>query len=115
MGAVMVGRNTLWRSNSLRSRLGRGVVFAFLGCLVFEVSSLIALRLNYGYLIYDEYRNPNAWIFEKHPYVIALPIGEKKYRVNGVEISHNSLGFRGAEFQNKGTKTRVVTIGGSTT
>lgn len=115
IGAVLVGINTSWRSASVRSRVGRGVVFTFVGLLAFEVSSLVALRVNYGYLIYDETLNPNAWIFEEHPYVVALPIGGRKYTVQGLEIEHNSLGFRGAEFTNKGTKKRVVTIGGSTT
>jgi lysophospholipase L1-like esterase len=95
--------------------MGRGVVFALIGALLFEVSSLVALRVNYGQWLYSERANPNAWIFEEHPYVVALPIGNKSYSVNGVEIHHNSLGFRGPEFQNKGAKKRIVTIGGSTT
>lgn len=115
LGAVLIATNTSWSSASARSRLGRGIVFTVVGLLLFEVSSLIALRINYGHWLYSERVNPNAWIFEEHPYVVALPIGNKSYSVNGTEIHHNSLGFRGAEFQNKGTKKRVVAIGGSTT
>ncbi len=115
LGGVLVALNTSWSSTAVRARIGRGVVFALMGVLLFEVSSLIALRFNYGHWLYGERVNPNAWIFEEHPYVVALPIGNKSYSVNGIEIHHNSLGFRGAEFQNKGTKKRVVAIGGSTT
>lgn len=114
-GAVLVGLNTPWHSQSIRSWVGRGVVYTLVGCLLFEVSSLLALRINYGYFLYGEHVNPNAWIFEEHPYVVSLPKGGERYKVKGIEISHNSLGFRGPEFQNKGKKRRVVTIGGSTT
>lgn len=115
VGAVVVGINTSWRTNSFRSRVARAIVFALVGCLLFELSSLFALRINYGHFIYNEPTNGNAWIFDEHPYVVALPIGDKSYSVGRVEIHHNSLGFRGAEFQAKGSKKRVLTIGGSTT
>ena len=107
--------NTSWQGDGPRARVGRWIVFVFVGGLILEVSSLLALRVNYGYWIYNERANPNAWIFAEHPYVVALPLGDKKYRVNGVDIAHNSLGFRGAEFTTKGSKKRVLTIGGSTT
>lgn len=114
-GSILVGLNTSWSSSRPSARLGRGVVFTLLSLCVFEVCSLIALRVNYGHLLYDERVNPNAWIFEEHPYMVALPQGSKRYRVDGIEITHNSLGFRGREFPAKGVKKRVVAIGGSTT
>jgi hypothetical protein len=86
---------------------------------VLEISSLIALRVNYGYWLYAVSANPNAWLFEQHPNMVALMLGNKRYSVEDqdrpITLSHNSLGFRGGEFPAKGSATRVVAIGGSTT
>lgn len=114
-GAVLAALATTWSSARLRSRVGRAIVFTFLALVTLEVCSLVALRVNYGSWLYGEKVNHNAWIFKDHPYLIAMPVGDKSYSVKNVTITHNSLGFRGQEFAPKGNKKRIVAIGGSTT
>lgn len=119
VGAVLFACLTKWSSRSVSAQCGRVVVAGLIGLLVLEVSSLIALRVNYGYWLYSVAPNPNAWLFEQHPNMVALMLGSKRYAVEdqgrSVMLSHNSLGFRGGEFPAKGSATRVVAIGGSTT
>jgi lysophospholipase L1-like esterase len=119
VGAVLVACLTKWSSRSVSAQCGRAVVAGLIGLLVLEVSSLIALRVNYGYWLYSVAPNPNAWLFAQHPNMVALMLGSKRYVVEDkgrpVVVSHNSLGFRGGEFPAKGSATRVVAIGGSTT
>lgn len=117
--AVVVGCLTRWSSTGIWARCGRAIVWALVGVVLLEISSLIALRVNYGYWLYSVSPNPNAWLFEQHPNMVARMLGDKRYAVQDegrpVVLSHNSLGFRGAEFGPKGTTKRVVAIGGSTT
>ena len=119
VGAVVVACLAKWSSSSMSARCGRAVVGVLVGLLVLEISSLIALRVNYGYWLYAVSANPNAWLFEQHPNMVALMLGNKRYSVEDqdrpITLSHNSLGFRGGEFLSKGSATRVVAIGGSTT
>jgi lysophospholipase L1-like esterase len=117
--AVVVACLTSWSSTGIWARFGRAVVWTLVGVVVLEISSLIALRVNYGYWIYAVSPNPNAWLFEQHPNMVSILLGNKRYSVEDegrtVVLSHNSLGFRGGEFLPKGGTKRVVAIGGSTT
>jgi len=82
---------------------------------VLEVCSLIALRVNTGMWLYREPVNPNSWLFDSHPNLVALPSPNKRHVMGQSTATHNSLGFRGDEFPAKSEKIRVVTVGGSTT
>jgi lysophospholipase L1-like esterase len=118
VSAVLAAWVTPWSSRGGLARLGKGVVTILLAAVLFEVSSLIALRVNFGYWIYAVRANPNAWLFEQHPNMVALMMANKHYSLRerrDVVFSHNSLGFRGAEFPPKGSAVRIVAIGGSTT
>lgn len=119
VGATLIACMTSWSSGAITARLGRAIVLGIVALVLIEISSLIALRVNYGYWIYRVSSNPNAWLFEQHPNMVAFMLGNKRYSVQEEGrthiISHNSLGFRGAEFKPKGTEKRIVIIGGSTT
>ncbi len=119
IGAVFLARLTNWSSHRISSRIGRIVVGVLIAAVFVEISSLIALKVNFGYWLYSLKVNPNAWLFEQHPNMVALTIGNKHYTMRAydkdISLASNSLGFRGEDFPPKGGLTRVVTIGGSTT
>lgn len=117
--AVVIACATRWSSHSLSARLGKLIVGSLVSLLVLEVCSLIALRVNLGYWLYGASLNPNAWVFEDHPNMVATMMGKQRYIVpkkgSSITITHNSLGFRGGEFGPKSGSLRVIAVGGSTT
>lgn len=119
VGAVLFVCLTNWSSDRISSRIGRAVVGLLVAAVLVEISSLIALKVNFGYWLYTVKTNSNAWLFEQHPNMVALMIGNKHYTMRAydkdISLASNSLGFRGEDFPPKGDLTRVVTIGGSTT
>lgn len=77
--------------------------------------SLLALKINTGYWLFHELKNPNAELFSPHPYLVSQPIPGARLQIRGITYSHNSLGYRNKEFSKQKTKYRIIAIGGSTT
>ncbi len=55
--------------------------------------------------------------FSNHPYLVVAPIPGRHIEQNGIQISHNHLGFRGPEttLHKPPGRIRIVTLGGSST
>lgn len=92
-------------------------VVTFAATIVFgaEFAATVAYRLTLGAWHFNQ---PEPFtMFEPHPYLVGAPIPGISRTENGVTISHNSLGMRGAELAPELSEDgiRIVTIGGSST
>lgn len=104
------------KSSLLRNAL-KGITMFLLLIACVEFASALAFRSHYGQWSHNFYMNMNRFIFEPHPYLVGSLRKNAEYEREGLKYSHNSLGYRGDEFPIEKTidKTRIVTIGGSTT
>jgi len=80
-----------------------------------ELTCLLALKIKTGFWLFNERYNPNAILFEPHPYLVSKPIPNAVLDIKGIHYEHNSEGWRGNEFKNDTSKLKIITIGGSTT
>lgn len=92
-------------------RLSYVVMLAF--CV--EAACLVALYVKNGRWSFDDQREYLSRLYEPHPYLVAAPRPRAHVEYKGVSYTHNSQGFRGAEFAPKSERLRVATVGGSTT
>jgi hypothetical protein len=83
----------------------------------FEFTCMFLYKYKFGQWHHVASNNSEYKIFDRHPYLVGVPRPGVSVEQNGVRISHNSLGFRGKEFElnNRPGVTRIITIGGSTT
>ncbi|MFC2176528.1 SGNH/GDSL hydrolase family protein [Bacteroidota bacterium] len=82
-----------------------------------EMASAIAFRVLFGSWSHHQHENLNKQLFEPHPYLVgSLRKGVVQHR-DSLTYKHNLRGNRGSEVElEKGiNKTRIVTVGGSTT
>jgi hypothetical protein len=91
------------------------VATALLVLLFGEGLCALGLRLTEGQWPYARPRTANYLLFEPHPDWVITPRKGASIIVAGLTHSHNSQGFRGAEFPVVKTKPRIACIGGSTT
>jgi len=82
-----------------------------------ELVSSVAYRALYGKWAHTIEKNQNRNLFRPHPYLVGSPVKNIRYTRGELTYTHNRLGFRGEQFplEKPAGKTRVVTIGGSTT
>jgi len=100
----------------LRTWLVRLMFVAF--CLVsVEIVSQLAYRLYKGSWYWVDRKTSPQGMLLAHPFFGCALVPNVATERNGVRIHHNSFGLRGPEFArpNPHTRTRVATLGGSTT
>jgi len=101
-----------------KKRIGKIILLNTYGLFLLlsaEFTCLLALKIKTGFWLFNEKYNPNAILFEPHPYLISKPIPNAVLDIRGVHYAHNSEGWRGNEFRKDATKLRILAIGGSTT
>jgi len=80
-----------------------------------EILCAAALRYQQHAWIYKKPPNYNYMLFEPDTRLTGVPRKNISLDVNGIQYTHNSQGFRGADFLKLKTKKRIACIGGSTT
>ncbi len=85
--------------------------------LSIEAASELAFRIFKGKWYLQERRASPIRMFVPHPYLGACPAPNVSEVRNGIKITHNSHGLRGAEFQMAKTpgRIRIAAVGGSST
>lgn len=90
--------------------------FSLVSILTFaELLAALMIYGTQGVWIYDLAKVGVPTIFSNHPHLVATPKPLVKQSFNGFTYSHNSNGWRTANFGPKDSRVRVVAIGGSTT
>lgn len=107
----------MWRS---RRKEPAGKRYLFAASVVFtlillEVGSNIVFYVTTGRWVFLEPEAQNTKLWEPHPYLVGMNKKSVQATIGTHTYTHNSSGYRGEEFHEKGTKIRVVAIGGSTT
>jgi lysophospholipase L1-like esterase len=85
------------------------------GCM--EMSSAVSYKVLFGQWSHSQYMNLNRYMFQSHPYLVGSLIKGATHQRENLLYSHNSHGYRGAEFTKTKPerKIRIATLGGSTT
>jgi lysophospholipase L1-like esterase len=97
-------------------RLEKYCFVLFFTLLLLEGLSAVVLRWQSGNWLYFTKHNQNELLFKAHPYLVGVNRENVELTLNGVKFSHNSKGFRNAEWGKKTpAKMRIAAIGGSTT
>jgi lysophospholipase L1-like esterase len=101
-------------------RRGGGKFLLRLSYVVFlifcvEAACVLAFYIKNRRWTFDDQREYLSRLYEPHPYLVAAPRPGAHVEYKGVSYTHNSRGFRGAEFAQKSERLRVAAVGGSTT
>lgn len=107
----------MWRA---RKGTAVGKRYLFVASVVFtlillEIGCNVLFYLSNGKWVFLEREAQNTKLWEPHPYLIGVNKKSVEETIGTHTYSHNSSGYRGAEFQPKSDKIRIIVIGGSTT
>lgn len=120
IGAGLFALLALIELPKITENLKRITKYGILMILIFasiELISALAYRAFTGYWAHTIVENQNQYLFEEHPQLVGSLIKNASHKRDSLTYSHNSKGYRSPEFtiDKPANKTRIVTIGGSTT